>query len=1051
MGRNADYLIRSLISVILLILLCSGPAAARQGARFDRLSIEDGLSQSTVETIVQDHLGFIWIGTEDGLNRFDGYNFTIFKHDPDNPSSISSNNIWCLFVDSNGFLWVGTFSEGLNRFDPGMETFTRYLHDPSDPQSLSSNRIRAITEDMDGVLWIGTRDGGLNRLEPDGEHFKPIRHNPDDDGGLVSDNIRFVLPDSQRTLWLATDKGIGRCNKDGREIVHFVAGPAGTNSLRDNNVRHIFKDRGGTLWISTAKGLSSYDSRNGVFTNYLHDPDNPLSIASDNIRRVHEDRHGRLWVATTKGGLCRFDRSNDVFYAHVFDQTDPYSISHNSLRVIYEDLGGLLWLGTFGGGINIYDPKKQRFFHYRHDPRTRNSLSDPIIWAIAQGPRGDIWFGSNSGHIDRYDRDTGRYFHFRDDASDPRIRPFYYIRCLYWDSDGRLWVGNSHTGADCYDPGNNSSINYRHEPGSPNSLSNNNVRDIIQDRSGNMWFCTWGGGLDRLERATQTFTHFTHQSDDSNTISHNRLTSILQDSEGIFWTASSDGLNRFDYHPPDRQSAGPDSNQPGFARFYHDPADSRSLSNSYVLCIFESRNGDLWFGTMQGLSRLEKKDRHRPVFTRYFMKDGLPNDVVYGILEDSWGNLWFSTNFGLSRFNVQSGTFRNYDVRDGLHGNEFNSGAYAKTAGGTFIFGGVNGASEFHPDSLFDDPYIAPVVLTSFNIFDQPARLTQAINSLDEITLSYKDNYFSFEFASLDYSSPGRNRYAYMLEGLDKNWTNAETRRFAGYTQVKAGDYIFKVRGTNSDGVWNTAGASIRITITPPFWKTWWFTLLVVLAAGGGIAMAITYRVRQLLKFERLRSKIAADLHDDIGAGLTEISIMGEVVTRKLPDASKELVSKEIENIGETSRHLINSMTDIVWLVNPRRDSLYDLISRLGDSYKETLTPTGIQFKTHNLESLKKVRLSMDYRQHLLLIFKEAINNSLKYGGGTEIVLKAELEGKKLKMQLSDNGTGFDNGKVTSGNGLKNMQTRARQIGGSLSILSSLGNGTTVQFTGVIA
>jgi two-component sensor histidine kinase len=467
-----------------------------------------------------------------------------------------------------------------------------------------------------------------------------------------------------------------------------------------------------------------------------------------------------------------------------------------------------------------------------------------------------------------------------------------------------------------------------------------------------------------------------------------------------------------------------------------------------VLSICEARNGDLWFGTMLGLTRLRQADRDAPVFSRYFMKDGLPNDVVYGILEDADGRLWLSTNAGLSCFDPGTGTFRNYDRRDGLLGNEHNTGACAATSAGTFVFGGVGGASEFRPESLVDSPYRAPVVLTGFNVFEEPARLDGSISAIDAITLSYRDNYFSFEFAALDYSTPDRNRYAYMMEGLDKDWIHSGTRNYAGYTHVDAGTYTFMVKGTNGDGVWNDAVTSVRIVITPPFWRTWWFMLLAALAVGGGVALLITARVRQLLAIERLRSKIAADLHDDIGAGLTEITLLGHVVARKLPPDAQQLVSPELERVAATARGLIAAMKDIVWLVNPGMDSLYDLISRLSDSFRETLHAMNIQFKTENLESLRTVRLRMEHRQHLLLIFKEAINNSLKHGGCTALRLEVDLKGRSLTMRLTDNGAGFDDRDGRRGNGLGNMQDRARRIGGAVTIRSAVGEGTTVEYRG---
>ncbi len=1011
--------------------------------RFKRLSVEQGLSQSTVEAIVQDRSGLIWIGTEDGLNRFDGYEFTVFRNDLDDPNSISDNNIWCLHVDRKGNLWIGTYTSGLNRFDPETETFTRYLHDPEDPASISSDRIRSITEDLSGNIWIGTRDGGLNRLEPGSGRFIRFAHDQDSGSSLPSNNVRFVCPCPDGSFWIATNRGISRLDTDKERFTHFSTGAADSNSLVHNNVRHILMDRSGILWISTRGGLSRFDPRSLQFVNFTHEDGVAGSISSDNIRKVFEDSHGRLLIGTTNGGLCLLDRDKQYFTSYINNPADPQSLSNNSVRVIFEDRSGLIWLGAFGGGLNIHDPGTDRFRHYRHDPTDPNSLSDRIIWSVAEGPGGDIWFGTNSGDLNRFIRSTGKYDVFTNISGKRRDGSSGYIRSLLWDNAGRLWLTSFNTGVYRLDQSGEIRLRLVHDPETPNSLGDDNVRSIYRDKGGDIWFCLTDRGLDHYDPATGAFTHFTYDPDDSSSIGHDYTQSIIQDSKGTCWLATKNGLNMIEFT---RDPSG--ISIAGITRLYHDSADPGSLSNSYILSMHEARNGDIWIGTMHGLSRLREEDRNKPVFTRYFMKNGLPNDVIYGILEDSAGNLWLSTNFGLSRLDPETGAFKNFDTRDGLHGNEFNTGTFCRTSRGTFIFGGVNGATEFHPDSLVESTFNAPIVLTGFNIFDEPAVLDPSISSMEEITLSYRDNYFSFEFASLDYSKPDRNRYSYILEGLDREWTNAGNRRFAGYTRVHAGKYVFKVRGTNGDGVWSDEIASIRIIITPPFWKTWWFITLAILAATGTIAGLITYRVKQLLAIERLRSKIAADLHDDIGAGLTEISIMGEVITRKLPPDSKDLVTSEIERIGTTSRHLIDSMSDIVWLVSPRRDSLYDLISRVGDSFKETLHAGNIHFRTQNLASLKNVRLSMEYRQNLFLIFKEAMNNSLKYSGAAEISLNVELSGRKLVMQLIDDGKGFDTDQARDGNGLGNMKERAARIGGVLGIESAPGNGTTIEFRG---
>jgi len=1031
-------------ALLLFILLQFQNLFSKEAIKFYNISIEEGLSQSSVECIVQDSLGFLWFGTEDGLNRYDGYKFTVFKNDPDNPYSISNNNIWRLFIDSRGNLWVGTYSGGLNLYDAKSEKFIRYNFDSSDSTSISSDKIRSITEDSAGDLWIGTADAGMNRFDPEKKIFYRFGHHSDNPNSLASNTIRHIYPASSDTLWIGTNSGLDIYDRKNKIFTHFAS--FGGNSISNNNIHHINRDRSGKFWISTAAGVDRLDPSTWRFKNFRSNSRESSVISGNNIRQVFEDRRGRLWIATSRNGLNYFDRKTETFYHYKYDPTDPHSIGSNSVRVIFEDQSGLLWFGSLGGGVSMYNPGTDRFRHYRHHPNDANSLSHSIVWAITQDQSGNLWFGTNSGGVNRYNPDTKAYTHYLNDPLDAGTISSNNIRSLLIDRQGILWVGTQNGGVNYKFPESETFFKIKHDPQNENSLSSNNVRAVFEDKKGDLWFCTWGGGFDYYNRSSKTFVHFRHEGNNSKSLSSNNVIFIFQDSDSIFWVATSDGLNRLTFEG----SLSSGTETPSFTRYYHEPLNPGSLSNNYVLCIHESKKGDLWFGTMLGLSRLRKEGRSNPVFTRYFMKNGLPNDVIYGILEDESGYIWLSTNNGLSRFDPENEVFRNYDTRDGLHGNEFNTGSFHKTLDGHLIFGGVNGASEFDPNSLVDKQFIPPIVLTNFEIYNQPAQLEQAIPFIKEIILPYQDNHFSFEFASLDFSKPERNRYAYKLEGLDDEWVQSGTRRYAGYTHIDPGKYVFRVKGTNGDGVWNDVGTSIRIIIKPPFWRTWWFLLILLTSAGGGIAFIITYRVKQLLKIERLRSKIAADLHDEIGAGLTEISIMGEVVNQKLPANLKNLVSSDLQKIGETSRNLIDSMSDIVWLINPKRDSLFDLISRLGDLYKELLNSTNITFKSENLESLKTVRLNMEYRQNLFLIFKEAINNSLKHSNGTEINLRAEIKNRRLRMVLSDNGKGFNPGRSAAGNGLDIMKFRATSIGGKLNIDSVEGRGTTIIYEGSI-
>ncbi len=912
---------------------------------------------------------------------------------------------------------------------------------------IASEQLLEINQEN---LWIGTRYGGLNCYNLKSRQFENRISDPKYQSILSDAIIRNLYSDKNNNLWISTNKGLYIYNLTSGEFTEFLYGENIPDRLSSKSIRHVYKDRNNLFWISTINGLNRYNPETKAITQYLPENNNINSIKTNNIRLVYEDTSNRMWVAAHMNGLMIFDRTKQTFSIYDNDKLNPNSLSSNSIRVILEDKGGIIWIGTLGGGISIFDPGTDRFKQYRSKPDNVNSLSHSIIWSIMQSRDGDIWFATHRGGLTRFGSNTGLYTHFKNNPADRYSISSNNLRSVMEDRKGNIWISSQNAGINRFDRDTQKFFKFTHDAKKPGSLNSNNVRAIYEDHSGNLWICTWNG-LDLYDPQSNSFTHFINQPDNPNSLSGNSIISIYQDSDENFWVATTNGLNKITFSSGTQTESILNLSEPDFTHFFYNSDDPNSLSNNYVLSIYEAKNGDLWFGTMLGLNRLEKQHRNQPIFTRYLMKNGLPNDIIYGILEDSAGHIWCSTNNGLSHINLQNGIIKNYDMRDGLHSNEFNTGAYVKTAEGSMIFGGVDGATEFYPDSLYDNPYLAPVVLTGFHIFDQPAGMSNTINSTKEISLSYKDNYFSFDFASLDFSKPERNQYAYMLEGFDRDWINSGTRRFAGYTNVDPGEYLFRVKGTNGDGVWNETGPSVKIIITPPFWKTWWFIILFSLAVIGSVAFIIINRVRQLLAIERLRSKIAADLHDDIGAGLTEISIMGEVIAQKLPDQSKENVNTELDKIGNTARNLIDSMSHIVWMVNPRRDSLYDLISRLGNTYTDLLETKEIQFKVENLESLKKVHLKMEHRQHLFHIFHEAINNSIKYSNATEIILSSNLLGKKLRLKLTDNGRGFDIEKITNGNGLENMKDRARQIGGTLSIISSLESGTEIKFEGRIS
>ncbi len=1030
----------SLVAVSLL--LCTMAYGRNSGAKFEHISIEQGLSQSSVFSILQDSRGFLWFGTLDGLNRYDGYTFTVFKSDPRNQNTLSNNTIVRIFEDQDSILWIGTLGGGLNRFDPSTEQFTRYRHSPTDSTSLSNDNVRSIYQDMNGTMWIGTNDG-LNRFDPAGRTFFRYSSIPGNKNS-ISNNVIWSIhesPSEPGILWIGTYDGLNRLTVSTGEFSVFKHSPADAASLSNNYIWSVIDHDAEHLWVGTNNGLNLFSKKDHRSVRFHNDPRNKNSISGNNVWSLWKDRRGTVYAGTLDGGLNKIvppvNGKNFTFVNYSHDPADPNSISHNFIWSIFEDRTGIIWLGT-DVGVNKLDPNAAKFLHYKSDPFNPHSLTNNEVTALFRDRTGTLWVGTRNG-LNRYDDTQGRFIHYRYDPKDVSSISNNYIRSISEDRNGTLWIGTNGGGLNSFVRSTNSFRNMR-SGHIPSSISSNDIIRIYEDSSGILWLATLAG-LNRFDPATNKVKFYAKEQNDPKSLSHDYVYTITETADGTMWIGTlGGGLNRFD-----RKSE-------TFTSFQEDPADSSSLSNNNVWCIHEDASGDLWIGTNNGLNKFNRTNN---TFTHFEEKNGLVNNVIYGILEDSKGFLWLSSNKGLSRFDPKNGTVRNYSANDGLQSNQFGGNDHFKDSRGYMYFGGINGFNIFYPDSIRDNPYIPPIVITDFQIFnrsvgvggDSPIR--RSISSTRSITLAHDQNVFSFEFAALHFSSPQSNTYAYKMEGFDKEWIRSGTRRYVTYTNLDPGKYLFMVMGSNNDGVWNTQGTSIEIIIAPPFWKTWWFITVLVIAGLGFAAFIIYFRIRHLLTIERLRLKIASDLHDDIGTRLTEISMLSDIVYHD--GSSDQTVFKDsVRNIGGIARELIENMSDIVWLINPKRDSLYELFLKLKDGYEEILSHRQILLHINNLNSMETISLPMEHRKNIYLIFKEAINNSLKHSACTEISINTEVNGRILVITMYDNGRGFDANKRSLGNGLENMQLRAEAIGGSLRIHSDPESGSMIKFTGKI-
>jgi signal transduction histidine kinase/ligand-binding sensor domain-containing protein len=788
--------------------------------RFQHFSLDEGLSQTSVRSLLEDSKGFIWVGTEDGLNRFDGYRFEVFRPDPEDSNSLSEGIIRALIEDNKGFIWIGTYQGGLNRLDPRTRQFTRYRYQPNQANSLSDDRVSAILEGPSGTIWVGTAVG-LDRFDPSNDQWRHFTLRRAAEGGSPSVGVLALHEDSSGVLWVGTTAGLARFDPVEMRLFYHAEFSDEDGGARDPAVQAIWEDRDGDLWVGTVRsGLLHLDRERREIARYAFDPDDPTSLSGDSVSAIYEDPWGVLWIGTD-GGLNRFNPLADRFVRYQHDPREPSSLSDDQIDCLLGDRSGGLWIGTAYGGLDRYDRRSEQFVIYKAEGRNPDRSNTDAIWSIYEDKFGYLWLGTNGSGLERFDRETGSWRYFQHDPEDRNSLSNDVVMTIIGD-DTDLWVGTWGGGLDRLDLNGRRFRQYRFDAGDPNSISSDVVWVVYEDSGGGLWIGT-DNGLNFFDRSLNRFIRYLHDPGDPNSISSNLLGAIYQDRSGTLWVGTHGGLNRFD---PDRQE---------FRRYQHDPDDPGSLSNDIVFAIYEDMAGRLWLGTYGG--GLNRFDPESETFAHFRVKDGLPNDVVYGILEDDQGNLWLSTNNGLARFNPETEEFFNFDIVDGLQAREFNYNAYFKSRGGEMFFGGVAGVNAFYPDHITANSYVPPVELTSMSQGGEPLALDRDMPYVTDLAFQWPDNNLEFEFTALSFFQSDQNQYAYRLDGFDSGWNEIGTQRIGRYTNIPSGTYTLRLRGSNNDGVWNIEGRTLQLTFEPPLWGTWWFRggvglLLVTLAVG---------------------------------------------------------------------------------------------------------------------------------------------------------------------------------------------------------------------------
>ncbi len=828
----------SLSASVALAAVLAGPGTAgagqpTRGIVFRHLSVSDGLSDSRVHSLWQDLRGFLWIGTVDGLNRYDGVGFRVFRHRPDDPTSLGPGLPRAIIEDKDGQLWIALLGGGLSRYDPRSESFTHLRHDPADPKSLSTDLAETLARDEDGSIWVGTVGGGLNRVDPRTGEVTRYRHEPAHPESLAGDTIAAIVRDRSGVLWVGTsDGGLERLvpgPSGSSRFEHFRHDPKDVKSLSSDRVTSLHETADGSLWIGTWDGgLNRLDPGRTAFTRYAVEG---RRSGGDRVHDVLQDHTGAIWIATWGGGVRRLHPATGRFEQFLPDAADPESLGHPNVNCMIQDRNGLLWIGTVGGGLNVVDLEAKPFTRYTVTGERPGGLSGKDIRSVIVERNGSIWASAAGEGLNHIDRDAGGVTRYRHDSADPNSLADDNVWALLQDRDGTVWVGTFGGGLDRFDPATGRFVHHRHRPGDPDSLSNDTVYAIHEDAAGRLWVATWDG-LNLMDRRTGRFRVYR-----SPRAEQQHALFIEEDPSGALWLGMSQKLVRFD---------------PGTGAFdvvIGDASHPDRPGVGLIWCLRRDRAGRTWLGTSLGLVELVFSGPGvAPRIRSIAPRPGLPEAAVASI-EEADGELWLGTTQGLVRFDPEHETATRYDTTDGLADQNFNLATF-RTPDGELFFAATGGLTSFRPERIRGDPNPPRVVFTGLQLSHRPVTvgadsiLTQSVSMTDDIELPHDAPVLTLDFAALSFRAPQRNRFRYRLEGFDREWHETGSgENSATYTSLPPGRYRFRVLGSNSDGAWNEEGASLAIRVRPPWWGTWWFRLLAGLVAAGLLFAAHRRRV----------------------------------------------------------------------------------------------------------------------------------------------------------------------------------------------------------------